>query len=528
MSGRAGVSVDAKAPARSDRLLLAADAATDHLNPILVKEMRQALKSRQFVLTFMLLLAVAWLVSAGTVIFAPVAVEFGAAGHSLFLVYFGILAFAVFVIVPFGAHRSMLAERDQNTYELLSISALTPRQIVNGKLLSAMVQSFVFYSAITPFIAFASLLQGFDLPSCLFLLVAAFAWSACVSMFTLMLSTLARQRQYQAANSMGMFFLLMFQLYIMAGLLFEFSYAGVPFDDPDFWWTVGCVSAGAGSYTLLAQQIAVSQLTFESGNRSTGIRVILAAQFWVFCLLVAGYSLWQSSPVLAHDAAPMLVVIATHWTVAGIFMATEVDWLSRRVRRQLPQSRALRFLVAPWLPGGARGFLWVLTHLGVVLCVAMLPAWDADWLRRFAFALCCYVVFLTGSGCALTRWLRDVTPVFRPAHGRVLIVLLTLGMLVTPIVVRAFSVHPVSSELTMLDVANPFLTLPRLSSDSALDSRERHSQDRMLLVLGIAAGAAVTVNARSILAAVKQVVVDDPVTQASLRSMKGLELAERG
>ena len=35
----------------------------DWANPILVKELRQSLKSRQFVVTFMLLVTAAWLVS---------------------------------------------------------------------------------------------------------------------------------------------------------------------------------------------------------------------------------------------------------------------------------------------------------------------------------------------------------------------------------------------------------------------------------------------------------------------------------
>ena len=44
------------------------DYVTDRLNPILVKETRQALKSRQFIITFMLLLTVAWLISVfGTI-----------------------------------------------------------------------------------------------------------------------------------------------------------------------------------------------------------------------------------------------------------------------------------------------------------------------------------------------------------------------------------------------------------------------------------------------------------------------------
>lgn len=508
-----------------DRVLQIAETLTDRMNPILVKEIRQALKSRQFVVTFMLLLVVAWLVSAGAAVFAPTAMEFGSAGHTLFLIYFGILTFAVIVIVPFGAHRSMLAERDQNTYELLSISALTPRQIVNGKLLSAMVQSFVYYSAITPFIAFASLLQGFDLPLSLFLLVIAFGWSICVSMFTLMLSTLAHKRQIQAANSMGMFFLLMFQLYMTAGMLFQFSFTGVPFDDPSFWWGVGCVVVGAGSYALLAQQIAVSRLTFESGNRSTGIRLILAAQFWLLCGAVVANSLWTGLSVSVRDASELLIFVAFHWVIAGLYASTEVDWLSRRLRRQLPGNGLLRLVVAPWMPGGARGFLWMLLHVVAIAAVGFLNDWDANWLPTFVLATCCYVVFLTGLGTAITRWLRLVSPSFRPAHGRVLIVLIAVGLSVTPLIARALSANPVSSEFFMIDLASPFMTLPRLSGGRLMASADSALRNRILIGLCAAAALAVLVNGRAIVNGVYEVVgqkPDEPL-DASLQAFRATE-----
>ena len=55
-----------------DKFFHLADYLTDRLNPILVKETRQALKSSQFIITFMLLLTVAWLISVfGTVWYGP-------------------------------------------------------------------------------------------------------------------------------------------------------------------------------------------------------------------------------------------------------------------------------------------------------------------------------------------------------------------------------------------------------------------------------------------------------------------------
>ena len=50
------------------------------------------------------------------------ALEYGAVGSTFFESFYWILAIAVMIVVPFGAQRSLLAERDQATYDLLSIT----------------------------------------------------------------------------------------------------------------------------------------------------------------------------------------------------------------------------------------------------------------------------------------------------------------------------------------------------------------------------------------------------------------------
>src|SRR5262245_59178078 len=102
---------------------------SDWANPILVKETRQALTSRQFVVTFMLLLAASWLLSLFIMLMAGAQIEFGSVGTQFFQMYFYVLAFAVLVLIPFGCYRSLLAEREQTTFELLSITSLSPRQV---------------------------------------------------------------------------------------------------------------------------------------------------------------------------------------------------------------------------------------------------------------------------------------------------------------------------------------------------------------------------------------------------------------
>lgn len=390
--------------------------ASDWANPILIKEIRQSLKSRQFVATFMLLLAASWSVSVfGLLIWAD-SIDVSSRGRDFFGIFYIVLTFAILIVVPFGAYRSLLTERDENTFDLLSITTLSPRQIVWGKLFSALLQVFIFYSGIAPFIAFSSLLQGFDLAQAAFLLVILMLVSLGFSMTALMLSTLARQKYMQTFMSLVLFGALLFGLFMFLNLTMGLVFSGfVPFDDPDFWWGLGIMLLFAASYFILFQQITTAQLTFVSDNRSTGIRVTCSAQFWLLWLVIAG-SFWYSGSKLGHDEIMLAVVLSgIHWTAVGLFVSTEGLFVSRRVRRRLPQNPLLRFFVSPLMPGAGRGFLYVLLHVVGLWCVAggvstlIGSRVLSNKTIEFTTAVCCYIVIYVGLATALGRWGRALS-----------------------------------------------------------------------------------------------------------------------
>src|SRR5437016_3565218 len=102
--------------------------AGEWLNPLLVKEVRQALKSRQFSLAFTFILALAWICSIFGIVNLGPGVQLRPDGAAMFKWYYFILTFALFLVVPFSAFRSLVAEREDNTYELVAITTLKPRQ----------------------------------------------------------------------------------------------------------------------------------------------------------------------------------------------------------------------------------------------------------------------------------------------------------------------------------------------------------------------------------------------------------------
>jgi hypothetical protein len=514
-----GIQFPGHAMSAGEKFFHLADVVTDRLNPILVKETRQALKSRQFIITFMLLLTVAWLISVFGIMFNGPAIEYGSAGRMFFGWYVGVLGFATLFIVPFGAFRSMLNERDQNTFELLSISTLSPRQIVSGKLLSSLVQVFIYYSAIAPFIAFTSLLQGFDLPLVILLLTGGLLWSVFVSMVAIMLSTLANSRQWQAINTIGMLALLLWQM----GMAFGFGgmaiAENVPFDSEEFWWAICCMVVGTCSYLVLAQQIAVSRLTFESGNRSSGIRIVSSIQFWLVWVGVFGYGCWYGASSIDDEVIFALAMMSTiHWVIAGLIFSTESEDISRRVRRCVPQSRNRRLLYSVWLPGGRRGLLLLTLHLAALVAIARLPLWPQwvsdvlmplpvwdEWVSNAVTAMALYAFIYVGFGSAVGRLGQLVTPEFRPAHARVLTLLLAALAMIAPYLPTLFGITRRFDRQSLVQVTNPFWTVDRICSS--------HSDTPLFIVVLSGAAAIVLVfNLKALFAGVSDVLTWQSVT----------------
>ncbi|MFM9964303.1 MAG: ABC transporter permease [Planctomycetaceae bacterium] len=446
--------------------------ASDWLNPILVKETRQALKSRQFIVTFLLMLIASWLISVFGTLMAGDSLEFGAAGRALFTSYFVVLALAIFVVVPYTAYRGLLNERDQTTLELLNITTLSPRQLVWGKLWSAMVQVFIYYSAIAPFIAFTSMLQGFDVALVAFVLIISILITLCLTMLTLMLAAIPQNRQLQGLITLKVFVGLLGVVISIFGMVPDLLRETILFDDVHFWVGIGGLLVGGMSFFFLFTQIAIAHLTFDADNRSSGVRIACSVQFvlyWSFWVLAR---LMLGSVVVGSGSDVMFVVAwcILHSAAIGYFSATEPDFVSRRVRRGIPKTTVSRLLFAPFLPGGHRGFLFLLLHLGlipVILCSfhgnIFAPGREEGW---WTVAFMAYVVWYVGMGSALGRLLRRVSAEVRPIHVRVIIlIILAVGALL-PFLPQLFGSNPNEYEwiYRMLRVLNPFVFLSLLGN----------------------------------------------------------------
>lgn len=336
--------------------------ASEWLNPILVKEARQALKSRQFVTTFSLLLVFGWGWSLAGVAMLSQAAYYAPGGRFMLTGYFLILAIPLIVIVPFSAFRSLAAEREDGTFELLSITTLRARQIISGKLGSAILQMAVYYSALAPCIAFTYLLRGVDVLTIGLLLVYTFLGSVILSQFGLIVATVTRSSHWQVLLSVLLILFLAWCDLIASYILVAVIYAAesIEFDKIYFWIVQLALLTFYVSFVVLLLFAAASQISFASDNRSTNLRVVMLGQqlLWIGWMTYT-WAESDESEVL-YAVAP---VAALYWFVTGSLLSGESAQLSPRVKRTLPQSFLGRSLFTWFNPGSGTGYMFAVLNM---------------------------------------------------------------------------------------------------------------------------------------------------------------------
>lgn len=421
----------------------------DRMNPILVKEVRQAFKGRGFVLAFALLIFSCWLISVIGALQAGSSLEYYSWAPRFFSIYFIPLAFAIGVVIPFMAYNSMLSERVDDTFDMLSITTLRARKIVNGKLANAFVQVMLLYAAFTPFVAFTSLLQGFRFFPVFLALSIALVSSLTLCTISLFLSTLARTRFVQVLIS----------LVLIVGLLYSCSAVQLLFE-PGFWnipfirevgLVFGSVALAMGGIILLMREYAIAAITFETDNRSTGVRIVTSIIVVVGWLILFVIIQFTTAASLAMNPQQLLSAVSTLTILTSILvgctafgMCSEPVRMSRRVRNQMGRFPLVSvYLISPWLPGCSRGFLFTLLHVipgGLLTYSCWINVWSSStrsgsvpyWAESGAFsgiAAVLYVVFFSGLVTLVSQLIHRAFP-----NSRTLVVrawsLITIAALV--------------------------------------------------------------------------------------------------
>ncbi|HTL73951.1 MAG TPA: hypothetical protein VL863_11665 [bacterium] len=341
------------------------------LNPVVIKELRQSVRS--WAVTGMLLLFLVVLFITSLVFLVNQTFEVTAnerLGGDIFQAFIIILAGASIMFIPLHVGVRMASERQEGNTDLLYISTLSPARVIRGKFFCGAYMTLLFFSACMPFMAFTNLLRGVDLPTVFFILLFLFVVVCAANQLAIFIACLPVSRPFKILFAIGGFFM---SYWLIAGVIFGAislmrSGIGSMMGERYFWLTTltigGVISAVGGLFFVLS----VALISPPSANRALLPRIYITA-FWLFGGLLVGCWAWQVKE-------PMMILV---WTYAStvllvaslVVTVSNHDNLSVRVRRTIPAHRLKRALAFVYFNGAAGGLIWVtvlvvLTFLGTV------------------------------------------------------------------------------------------------------------------------------------------------------------------
>lgn len=172
--------------------------AAGELNPVFVKEMRQAVRGRLVLSMFLLALTVMFSLSA--VMLLTMNVDQGGFGAQFFATLLGTLTVLTGVCVPAWSGGRMMQERHtEEGIDMLYFTPMSSEEIIQGKFLSNVALAAVFFSAGAPFFAVAPLLRGVDGLTVLLVSGLMFFTVVMISQAGLVLASLPLNRGWKGA-----------------------------------------------------------------------------------------------------------------------------------------------------------------------------------------------------------------------------------------------------------------------------------------------------------------------------------------
>ena len=245
------------------------------LNPIVIKELRQGVRSWTVTGMLLLFLIVLFITSLGFLVTQSFDVNaslgLGATLVSSFMV---ILAGASIFFIPLYIGVRVAAERQENNPDLLYVSTLSPTRIIFGKFLCGAYIAVLFFSACMPFMAFTNLLRGVDLPTIFFILGFLFLVVCATNMIAIFLACLPMSRPFK-------FLFVIYGIFQSFGIIASLirtsftmlrSGVGTMMASRDFWIGV-TTSVGIGvAITGLFFVLTVALISPPSANRALAPR----------------------------------------------------------------------------------------------------------------------------------------------------------------------------------------------------------------------------------------------------------------
>ena len=343
----------------------------DFFSPMLVKEIRQGIRSMGFTIIFivaqvLLSIAILLILSLGE------ADSANALSHILFVTYI-IVACG---IQPLRGANAVNGEVKGNTIDLLSITQLSSWKIVYGKWVSIMSQSLLFTISLLPYLILRYFLGQMALFSELIIFFLIFIIGSGVTAISIGFSAIPST----IFRFLGIGLLVAFvQITMLSSTAMLFGYQREIyqiFDDilsePDALITIAGFFFALLYLSWLALDLAASRIAPRSENRAF-LRRILSLSF-LFISAIANIVIWfnRSSPLHMDEVSTILTFSSLLLFIPNIIATTaERAYIAKNISQAMVRKRLLgigrKFLYPGWASGTL--FLIVATILLSVQCL---------------------------------------------------------------------------------------------------------------------------------------------------------------
>lgn len=332
---------------------------TDRFHPIVVKEVRQGLKSRAFIVSFICLQTFVVLSLMIQIIYGSNQIYF----DGIFMVVPAIVAL---IAMPARAIGGVHQERTAATLDLLTMTRMTSWDIVKGKWLALVLQLFLLLVSILPFLVVRYFLGSIEIASQLI----QFGFLSLCSMMLLALgiaSSCGKSRLVRSFIMIGFFFLTIVVLPFLLSLVFGNTAPTRVFTRGYFILNLSGFLLAAALFIAVALAFAADRISPRAVNYVQGKRVAALGLIAV----LSGLAAFTRQPFGLNAG----IVIAIPLCIDALCEPVRLlPGLYRSRRRGIP-----RLIRRVFYPGWPSGFIFSLIMAGMLTAASIsLPRFDID------------------------------------------------------------------------------------------------------------------------------------------------------
>ena len=333
-----------------------ADFLDNRLSPTLVRDIRQLVRNRFIVVMINLYLLILTLGTLMVITTQSAYSRLEGAGAGLYM--FDIVFFFIFTFIVVNLYTAVIMSQERITNDLMFTSTIKPSGFVTGKLSSALVLSFMLFSATLPFITIAYMLRGIDLRT---ILETCFAIGLMllVSLSTTIL-VFCRTKTY--VQMIGLLILYAFLCCVgiyafLCGLVFYMLGPMMRLGFGVEWWQFVLGGAFVLLTVLLILSGAISRVAAASTNRMMPFRITYVA----YMILTLGVSFIVANVTPNFENFPLFMVFVHYFFFLAMIVISTCgrDNWGLRIKRTVPSNIVLRFLLFPFYSGAINGIAWL-------------------------------------------------------------------------------------------------------------------------------------------------------------------------